>query len=110
MLSNMSEILAHVRASDGLAFQLRRDPMGVAEVPSLENVLLSGHLGAPSRVICRRCGEQFSGTAVHGDIDIIPAHTPIRWEVLGENDTATAQRHWRLRAESEDAALSVGGN
>jgi hypothetical protein len=28
--------------------------------------------------------KQFSGT---GDIDIIPAHTPIRWEVPGENDT-----------------------
>jgi AraC family transcriptional regulator len=88
MLGNAPEILAHVRTTDGLAFQLRRDPAGVLEVPPLQNLLLSVHMGAPSRIACRRGGNQFSDTAVHGDIDIIPAHTPSRWEVLGKNDTA----------------------
>ena len=36
---------------------------------------------------CRRGGRWFRGTAVHGDIDIIPANTPARWEMLDENDT-----------------------
>jgi AraC family transcriptional regulator len=32
-------------------------------------------------------GETAGGTAVHGDIDIIPADTPSRWEMQDENDT-----------------------
>jgi len=38
MLGNAPEILAHVRTTDGLAFQLRRDPAGVLEVPPLQNL------------------------------------------------------------------------
>jgi AraC family transcriptional regulator len=37
---------------------------------------------------CRRDGNRFRGRAVHGDIDIIPAHTPSRREMHDENDTA----------------------
>jgi AraC family transcriptional regulator len=84
----LPQILAQVRTTEGLAFQLRRDPMGVLEVPDLENVLISIHLGVPAKMACRRDGRRFSGTAVHGDIDIIPARTPARWEMQDENDTA----------------------
>jgi AraC family transcriptional regulator len=82
------KILAHSRTSDGIAFQLRQDPRGVLNVPGLENVLISIHLGSPARMSCRRDGKSFTGTAVHGDIDIIPTLTPARWEMHDENDTA----------------------
>jgi AraC family transcriptional regulator len=86
--SRLPEVLAHAKTADGIAFQLRKDPRGVLEVPELENVLISIHLGRPARLACRRDGRRFSGTAVHGDIDIIPAHTPSRWEMHDENDMA----------------------
>ena len=82
------QILAHARTADGLAFQLRKDPPGVLDVPELDNILLSIHLGAPAKMACRRDGRRFIGTAVHGDIDIIPANTASRWEMFDDNDTA----------------------
>jgi AraC family transcriptional regulator len=86
--SEFPEVMSYERTADGVAFQLRRDPRGVLDVPGLENVLISIHLGTPSRMTCRRGGKLFNGTAVHGDIDIIPAQTPSRWEMHDENDTA----------------------
>jgi AraC family transcriptional regulator len=82
------EILAHARTTEGIAFQLRRDPRGVLNVQGLENVLISIHLGLPARMSCWRDGRRFTGTAVHGDIDFIPTLTPARWEMHGQNDTA----------------------
>lgn len=82
------EILAQVRTADGVAFQLRRDFMGVLEVPELENVLISVHVGTPTRLSCRRGGQRFTGTSVHGDIDVIPSRTAARWEMHDDNDTA----------------------
>jgi AraC family transcriptional regulator len=84
----LPQILAYARTADGIAFQLRKDPRGVLEVPELENVLISIHLGIPARMGCWRGGKRYIGTAVHGDIDIIPACTPARWEMRDENDTA----------------------
>lgn len=82
------QILAHARTSSGIAFQLRRDARGLLDVPGFDNVLVSIHLGAPTQVSCRRGGKQYRGSAVHGDIDIIPAQTPSRWEMHDNNDTA----------------------
>jgi AraC family transcriptional regulator len=86
--NSLPQILAHGRTADGVGFQLRKDPKGVLDVPELDNVLISIHLGAPAKMDCRRDGRRFRGTAVHGDIDIIPARTPSRWEMHDENDTA----------------------
>jgi AraC family transcriptional regulator len=86
--NEMPRILAQGRTADGVAFQMRTDPRGVLDVPELENVLISIHLGPPSEMSCRRDGIRFRGMAVHGDIDIIPARTPSRWEMHDENDTA----------------------
>ncbi|MES2393642.1 MAG: AraC family transcriptional regulator [Acidobacteriota bacterium] len=83
-----TQIIAQARTADGIAFQLRKDPPGVLEVPELENVIISIHLGSHARLDCHRDGTRFSGTAVHGDIDIIPAFTPSRWEMHDDNDTA----------------------
>jgi AraC family transcriptional regulator len=84
----LPEILAQVRTADGVAFQLRRDFMGVLEVPEFENVLISVHVGTPTRLSCRRGGQRFTGTSVHGDIDVIPSRTAARWEMHDDNDTA----------------------
>ncbi len=81
-------VLAQARTTEGAAFQLRRDSKGVLEVPGLANLLISIHVGAPAKLTCRRDGKRHAGTAVHGDIDIIPANTPSRWEMQDENDTA----------------------
>lgn len=86
--NGLPEILAHLRTADGLIVQLRNDPVGVLEVPEMENVIIAIHLGAPTRLDCRRGGRRFVGTAVHGGIDIIPDQTPSRWEIFDKKDTA----------------------
>jgi AraC family transcriptional regulator len=45
-------------------------------------------VGAAAKVSCRRGAESHTGSAVHGDIDIIPALTASRWELHDQNDTA----------------------
>jgi AraC family transcriptional regulator len=66
---------------------LLSDEPGVIEVPAMRNTIVSIHVGASVQVACRRGGTSYSGMAVHGDIDIIPAQTPSRWEIK-EKDTA----------------------
>jgi AraC family transcriptional regulator len=51
-------------------------------------VLVAIHVGAAAKVSCRRAGESHTGSAVHGDIDIVPALTSSRWEIHDQNDTA----------------------
>jgi AraC family transcriptional regulator len=91
----LPEILAHLRTADGLIVQLRNDPVGVLEVPEMENVIIAIHLGAPTRLDCRRGGRRFVGTAVHGGIDIIPDQTPSRWR---SSTTKTPLYYWAFRS------------
>jgi AraC family transcriptional regulator len=63
------------------------DPPGVLEDAGFPRTIVIIHMGAPARVECRRGGESHRGTAIHGDIDIIPSGTPTRWE-LKDKDTA----------------------
>jgi AraC family transcriptional regulator len=84
----LPQVLAYGRTTDGLALQLRSDPAGVLEVPELQQVLVSIHVGQAAKVSCRRGGESHSGSAVHGDIDIVPAYTAARWEMHDPHDTA----------------------
>jgi AraC family transcriptional regulator len=82
------QILAHRISTQGIAFQLRKDPRSVLEVPGRDNTVIAIHIGPSAKIACRRGGRWFRGTAVHGDIDIIPANTPARWEMFDKNDTA----------------------
>lgn len=82
------QILAHRVSTQGIAFQLRKDPRSVLEVPGRDNTVIAIHIGPSANIACRRGGRWFRGTAVHGDIDIIPANTPARWEMFDKNDTA----------------------
>jgi len=57
------------------------DEPGIVELPSVPNTIVSIHVGPSVQVACRRGGSSFRGTAVHGDIEIIPAYTPGTWEI-----------------------------
>ncbi|HEU4387954.1 MAG TPA: hypothetical protein VFV34_09175, partial [Blastocatellia bacterium] len=63
------------------------DEPGLIEIPGLPHTIVSIHVGPSVHVSCKRGGQTHSGTAVHGDIDVIPAGTPSLWEVRGK-DTA----------------------
>jgi AraC family transcriptional regulator len=71
----------------GLRLLLLTDPPGSLEVPGLPDTIVSIHMGASVQIACRRGGQRYRGVAVHGDVDIIPAHTPSLWQ-LAEKDTA----------------------
>jgi AraC family transcriptional regulator len=86
--TGLPRIFAFGETNDGLALQLRSDPVGVLEVPEIQSVLVAIHVGAAAKISCRRGGESHTGSAVHGDIDIIPPRTDARWEIHDQNDTA----------------------
>ena len=70
----------------GFRLRLMTDPAGVVEAPGFPNTIVFVHYGTPVHVTCHRGGLRHAGLAVHGDIDIIPADTPSRWE-MKERDT-----------------------
>jgi AraC family transcriptional regulator len=86
--SEMPSIRFHARTEDGVGVQLRSDPPGILDVPGMDRVLVSIHVGSPAKVSCTRAGDSHSGNAADGDIDIIPAGTAARWEVHDRIDTA----------------------
>lgn len=77
------------KLTDMIRLRMLIDDPGVAEYPGTAYTAVSVHVGAPVRIGCRRRGESHCGTAIHGDIDVIPAGTASRWE-LQERDTAFA--------------------
>ncbi len=86
-LENRSaRVLQQGRTAQGISFELRWDAKGVLDMPGLKEVLVAVHVGPSAKLTCRRGGRHYSGTAVHGDIDIIPAHTAMRWEMQDQND------------------------
>jgi AraC family transcriptional regulator len=100
-------VLRHGRQAQGLSCELRWDPQGVLEWPGLKEVLVAIHMGPSAKLSCRRGGKQYSGTAVHGDIDIIPAHTAMRWEMQDQNDTSRilGLPHALLRSVAHESGL-----
>jgi len=74
-------------AAENLRIRLLADAPGVAEYPGVARMSVSLHVGAPCFIACRRGGDSHRGTAIHGDIDMIPEGTPSIWELAGY-DTA----------------------
>jgi AraC family transcriptional regulator len=74
------------KTTEGISLELRWDPKGPLDLPGFEEVLLAIHIGPAAKLTCRRGGRYYSGTAVHGDIDVVPAHTSMRWEAHDQND------------------------
>jgi AraC family transcriptional regulator len=73
--------------TDRLPVRLQSDPAGVVDVPARPHPVIVIHVGPSVHIACRRGDRQHSGITVHGDVDIIPAGVPSRWE-LRERDTA----------------------
>jgi AraC family transcriptional regulator len=61
--------------------RFRTDPPGVVEVPARDHPVVVIHVGPSVYIHCRRGSWSHSGLAVHGDIDIVPAGVPGRWEM-----------------------------
>ncbi len=66
---------------------------------------MSIHVGPSVAIECQRGGHTHRGVAVHGDIDIVPAHTTSKW-TLRDNDTALIVRV--CRTTLAEAALQSG--
>jgi AraC family transcriptional regulator len=76
-----------IRKTENLYIMLLTDAPGVVEVPGSPNTAVSIHVGPSAHVACCRGGRSHRGTAIHGDIDIIPPGTPSLWE-LKQTDVA----------------------
>jgi AraC family transcriptional regulator len=61
--------------------RFRTDPPGVVEVPARDHPVVVIHFGPSVYIHCRRGPWSHSGLGVHGDIDIVPAGIPSRWEM-----------------------------
>lgn len=61
--------------------RFRSDPPGVVEVPARDHPVIVIHVGPSVYIHCRRGPWSHAGLGVHGDIDIVPAGIPARWEM-----------------------------
>jgi AraC family transcriptional regulator len=59
----------------------------VIEAPAPRNPFILIHVGASVHITCDRGGHSHRGLSVHGNVDIVPAGVPSRWE-MKETDTA----------------------
>ncbi len=75
-----------VRSSE-LTVRLQSDPAGVLDAPATPHPMIVIHVGPSAHIACNRAGKCHRGLSVHGDVDILPAGVPSRWE-LKEKDTA----------------------
>src|SRR5262245_28538453 len=82
----LPRIFRRDNTAEGISLELRWDPKGPLDLPGSEEVLLAIHIGPAAKLTCRRGGRYYSGTAVHGDIDVVPPRTAMRWEAHDEND------------------------
>jgi len=92
--------------SGQLAVRLQTDPPGVVNAPGRPNPGIVIHVGKSVHIACDRGGRRHRGVTVHGDVDIVPAGVPSRWE-LKEQDTAllVAVPTSLLRSVAEQAGL-----
>jgi AraC family transcriptional regulator len=80
------KIIAEARTREGVALQLRHDPPGTLDVPDSPSAIVAIHLGVPTHLSCRWNNRWDHGTFIHGDIGIIPPHSPSRWIMHDHND------------------------
>jgi AraC family transcriptional regulator len=79
-------ILQRLATTQGVELEVRWDSKGVHECPGSDDLVIIVHIGPATKLECWRDGRRFNGIAVHGDIDVIPASTPARWEMHDYND------------------------
>jgi AraC family transcriptional regulator len=110
-IESQARVHAQQATAEGFAVQLRSDSRGVLEVPGLPNALVAIHIGRAAQMSCSRGGVSHTGSAVHGDIDIIPTGTPSRWEMHDENDRILLMSVplAMLHAVAEDSGHEISG-
>lgn len=81
------EPAAQTPRPDSMRVLIHTDEPGVLVAPARPNTLIAIHMGRPVRLLCKRAGSSHSGTAIHGDVDIIPSGIAAVWENK-EKDTA----------------------
>lgn len=88
LLSSPTQREIHFQGStENVRVTLMSDDPGVVEFSGSAQAIVSIHVGPSAFMTCRRAGISHSGSAVHGDIDIIPPGLRGTWE-LKERDTA----------------------
>lgn len=75
--------------SDLVRVIVQSDGPGVVERAPTPGALVAIHVGRPVRLDCRHGAERHAGLAIHGDIELVPAGMPARWEMT-DTDTALA--------------------
>src|SRR5208282_17790 len=76
-----------IGASENLQLSLISDQPGMVEFLGSRRVVVSVHVGTSVAVDCRRGGERYRGTTIHGDLEIIPPNLGGVWELKAQ-DTA----------------------
>lgn len=69
--------------AENVSVRIVTDPAGRIETLPLPKPRIAVHLGSSVYMVCQRAGQKHRGLAVHGDIDIVPAHTACVWEPNG---------------------------
>jgi AraC family transcriptional regulator len=67
--------------TDKVRVSLLTDPPGLFEFSGSSKTFVSIHVGPSVLMTCRHGDISHTGTAIHGDIDIIPAGLPASWEM-----------------------------
>ncbi len=80
-------VLTSYGSTEHLRVTLLSDKPGKVEFGGSAKAVVCVHVGPSVEMWCQRGGETHHGTAIHGDIDIIPPHTSGTWELRGR-DTA----------------------
>jgi len=86
--------------SSNLSARLQSDPPGVIDAPSSPDPHIVIHVGPSVEIECKRGGHTHRGVAIHGDIDIVPAHTASKWTIRGRDSALIVRVSHTLLAEA----------
>ena len=68
-------------STEKVRVSLLTDPPGIFEFPGSDETFVSIHVGPSVLMTCRHGDISHTGTAIHGDIDIIPPNLPASWDM-----------------------------
>lgn len=99
-----SEIIG---VTPGVRLSLISDQPGIVEFRGSPRVVVSLHIGPSVAVDCRRGGERYCGTTIHGDLEIIPPNLGGIWEIKARDTALIIGLKLRLL---QDVVAESGGD
>ncbi|MGB2672198.1 MAG: AraC family transcriptional regulator [Candidatus Acidiferrum sp.] len=99
-----SEIIG---VTPGVRLSLISDQPGIVEFRGSHRVVVSLHIGPSVAVDCRRGGERYCGTTIHGDLEIIPPNLGGIWEIKARDTALIIGLKLRLL---QDVVAESGGD